>query len=305
MSIGSQLKQARESKGISIPEASAKIKLQAKFIEALEEDNISVFPNGIYAKGFLKKYAQLLGLNQDVLAEQFQGAGLAKVRQEIVLKPKKAAPSKILRHFKKTFIIIISFFIAAGILFLAASFLKTVIKPKKDYKPVKGPAIIKNLNTAAPVRKKQDAVKTAVPAKEKRKPLFSFFKKKQEDTPKQAVLPAGAKGLDKKISMAAPYKSLRDYTGQAGQKPRQVMPLSLSVVARRQCHLTVKVDGKLFFDDFLLEGASENWQADSKFEIGTNDASAIELNLNGKRINLARSGAKKNIIITKDGIQRR
>ena len=47
MSIGSQLRQGREAKGISIQEASAKIKIQEKFLKALEDDNVSFLPNPI------------------------------------------------------------------------------------------------------------------------------------------------------------------------------------------------------------------------------------------------------------------
>ncbi|PIR65456.1 MAG: hypothetical protein COU52_04175, partial [Candidatus Omnitrophica bacterium CG10_big_fil_rev_8_21_14_0_10_43_8] len=45
MTAGSQLRQARLNKGVSLKDASSKTKIQEKFLEALESDNFSVLPN--------------------------------------------------------------------------------------------------------------------------------------------------------------------------------------------------------------------------------------------------------------------
>lgn len=70
-SIGEQLKSARESKGVTLEEASRSLKISKKYLEALEGDNFSVFPANIYARGFLKNYSTYLGLDPKVMLDQF------------------------------------------------------------------------------------------------------------------------------------------------------------------------------------------------------------------------------------------
>ena len=53
------LKKARLEKGLSIEEASQKLKIHPKFLEALESGNYEVFAHPLHIKGFLKKFTKL------------------------------------------------------------------------------------------------------------------------------------------------------------------------------------------------------------------------------------------------------
>ena len=67
--VGSILKKVREEKGLSHKEISQIIKIHPRFLEALEKSDWNVFSSGVHAKGFLKNYAEYLGLNlEEVLA---------------------------------------------------------------------------------------------------------------------------------------------------------------------------------------------------------------------------------------------
>lgn len=63
MTVGELLRQTRESKGLTISNAVEKTYIQEKFIIALECNNYAVFPAEAYLKGFLKIYAEYLGLD--------------------------------------------------------------------------------------------------------------------------------------------------------------------------------------------------------------------------------------------------
>lgn len=71
MSIGSDLKQARESRKISLDTVSKRTKIPAKYLEALEENSFDIFPSHTYAKGFIRAYAKVVGLDPAVLTRQF------------------------------------------------------------------------------------------------------------------------------------------------------------------------------------------------------------------------------------------
>ena len=63
MSIGNQLREAREEKKLSVADVSAETKINKKYIQALENDNYLLIPSQVYAKGFLKAYSNYLGLD--------------------------------------------------------------------------------------------------------------------------------------------------------------------------------------------------------------------------------------------------
>lgn len=71
MSIGSDLKAARESRKISLDTISKRTKIPPKYLEALEEDRYDIFPSHTYAKGFIRAYAKIVGLDPAVLTRQF------------------------------------------------------------------------------------------------------------------------------------------------------------------------------------------------------------------------------------------
>lgn len=67
--VGSILKKGREKKGLSYKDVFQATKIHPRFLSALEEGNWSAFSSAVHAKGFLKNYAEYLGLNtDDVLA---------------------------------------------------------------------------------------------------------------------------------------------------------------------------------------------------------------------------------------------
>jgi len=87
MSLGSELKKAREGRKISLEEISKRTKIPPKYLEAIEEGTFEVFSSHAYAKGFIRAYAKLVGLDPQVLTRQFN----AEVTpEEVRIEPKNA-----------------------------------------------------------------------------------------------------------------------------------------------------------------------------------------------------------------------
>lgn len=70
-SIGQILKKARDEKGFDLEEIHLKIKISSAALKALEEDKIEKIVDFIYAKSFLKQYANFLGLDGQALSKQY------------------------------------------------------------------------------------------------------------------------------------------------------------------------------------------------------------------------------------------
>lgn len=61
-SFGSILREARESRGVSLDDAARVTRIGKVYLEALEQGMLHRLPDGVYAKGFLRSYATFLGL---------------------------------------------------------------------------------------------------------------------------------------------------------------------------------------------------------------------------------------------------
>jgi cytoskeleton protein RodZ len=63
--MGELLRQERERKGLSVEKAAIEMKISRKYLIALEQGQTSELPHPVYAKGFVKNYARLLGLDPE------------------------------------------------------------------------------------------------------------------------------------------------------------------------------------------------------------------------------------------------
>jgi len=88
--IGENLKNARESKGISLRKAEEDTKIRKKYLQALEDGNYDILPGRVYAKGFLRNYANYLGLDQEEILMEYKllGTPVRETFQETEFKKK-------------------------------------------------------------------------------------------------------------------------------------------------------------------------------------------------------------------------
>ena len=70
--IGPKLLKEREYKGLSKEKVSDDLKIQSKYIDAIEKGNFELLPGDAYAKAFLKSYGDYLGLHGREIVEEYK-----------------------------------------------------------------------------------------------------------------------------------------------------------------------------------------------------------------------------------------
>ena len=60
--LGERFREAREARGISITQASTATRILPRYLQAIEAGDLASLPGDVYARGFIRNYAQLLGL---------------------------------------------------------------------------------------------------------------------------------------------------------------------------------------------------------------------------------------------------
>ncbi|MBI1941648.1 MAG: helix-turn-helix domain-containing protein, partial [Acidobacteria bacterium] len=70
--FGENLRREREMRGVTLQEISAATKISSRFLEALEGEEFSKLPGGIFTRGFIRAYAKYLGLDEEHVLAEYQ-----------------------------------------------------------------------------------------------------------------------------------------------------------------------------------------------------------------------------------------
>jgi cytoskeletal protein RodZ len=69
--IGNSLREARMRRGVDFAQAEVATKIRGKYLRALEEEQFDLLPAQTYVKGFLRTYAEYLGLDGQLYVDEF------------------------------------------------------------------------------------------------------------------------------------------------------------------------------------------------------------------------------------------
>jgi cytoskeleton protein RodZ len=75
---GEKLRAAREARNLSIAQVVKVIRIRSYYIEAMEADDFSSIPSAVQARGFLRSYAEFLGLDMEALLRGDEEAATEK-----------------------------------------------------------------------------------------------------------------------------------------------------------------------------------------------------------------------------------
>jgi cytoskeletal protein RodZ len=277
VSIGAQLKKARQKKQVTINEAYKQTRIHPDILTALEEDNFDRILNPTYIRSFLKGYGAYLGLNINKLLEEYDRS---HPKQQVKM-PEPPSDKKeeratiggpdretILNIIKILAIIITAIILVLSLIRITGKFARSMSQVLS--RQAKQAELIKAAKVPAKIQK---------PAiKEKKAPM----KKAVPQEPSVKTTPT-------------------EYAEKLSIPDSEKLKLSISVTEDVWCQL--KVDGRLIFSGVLKKGSSETWQADKDFSIWSGRAQAMQLTLNGNDLGSPGRGVMKDIVITRQGIK--
>ncbi|HJS19408.1 MAG TPA: RodZ domain-containing protein [Anaerolineales bacterium] len=82
--IGQRLKEAREEKRLTLDKVFEATRIRVQYLQALEEDDLSVMPSPVQARGYLRNYAEFLGLDVDKTLEELREANAQKPADVVI-----------------------------------------------------------------------------------------------------------------------------------------------------------------------------------------------------------------------------
>ncbi len=88
--IGTSLREARLRQGLDFPEIEQATKIRSKYLKALEDEQFDLLPAQTYVKGFLRSYAEYLGLDGQLYVDEYNSRFV--VGEEEPSRPRRSAP---------------------------------------------------------------------------------------------------------------------------------------------------------------------------------------------------------------------
>ena len=98
--LGSSLRDARERKRLTFADLEQVTKVRAKYLRALEADDFATLPGATYVKGFLRAYAEALGLDGQLYVDEYNSRFVTGV-EETIIRPRRMAQSREVRWVER------------------------------------------------------------------------------------------------------------------------------------------------------------------------------------------------------------
>ena len=96
--IGNSLREARLRQGLDFIEIEQSTKIRGKYLRALEDEQFDVLPAQTYVKGFLRSYADYLGLDGQLYVDEFNSryvrGELEEEEEAHAFKPRAVRPGR-------------------------------------------------------------------------------------------------------------------------------------------------------------------------------------------------------------------
>ena len=280
MSAGTQLRQARTERKLSIAEISKGTKIQPWVIEALEADQLQELMSPIYVKGFLASYARFLHLGPEPLISQIPWP---QPEPEPAAQPPSVPAIPVTIQFpwpvlRRVALIAVA---AVGVIVIVR------VQPLRHFPQLS--LIPKHPPAQRHVPRRQSNV-TQV-ARTQPAPA----------APIHTPSPSQMKPVEPALASVTPLHETPDLS----PPPLVLQPsqlLELSVTATRATWIRVRADGKLLTQQRLQRGASERWTAKKRFELIVAQPSQVDVTLNGQYISPFAIAHRGRMVITHQGV---
>lgn len=244
--LGATLRAARTASNVSLADLERRTKIRAAHLSALEEERLDLLPPLPFVRGFIRTYAQALGLDPeplvarlpDVVEAQTAPSGEAWRPVQATIEP--AQPGSRLRRRASTAGIVALVVGIALVLFFAQQ-LRELGRPVQPVPP----------RPAASLPTSQPTPQAAAPSPTPAAPALQPPALPQAPGP----TPAAAEGVT--VEVSASGRSWLQVT--ANEKP----PL---------------------FEGFIMAGESRRWRSSSAVTIRVGNAGAVVVTVNGKNV---------------------
>jgi cytoskeleton protein RodZ len=284
-SFGENLRREREMRGVTLQEIAAATKISVRFLEAIEAEEFSQLPGGIFTRSFMRAYANYLGLDEErVLADFMLVAGPVQ-EVDLTRAPIRRASATAQGSRPP----LLALLVAAGLLTGGYGLFRYSRRATDVFSNVSRttPA---TPNTTAAVSVSPPAPATALPS--------------TAPSTAPSIAPEAGRSAEAAGQLPLPGPASTPLgTASTGITAAPGM-LMLQVAATERSWVAVEADGKTVLQRVLNPNEVETVQAKESFAVTTGNAQGIILTLNGETLKpLGRHGEVKSMRLSRSDVK--
>jgi cytoskeleton protein RodZ len=261
--FGGKLREARERRSLTLRQIANSTKISIGMLEALERNEVSRLPGGLFSRAFVRSYAIEVGLDPKATIEEFvahfptDAAGASSSAPQAAednedVESERQLATTVLR------LVLVSVPIAALVIYFAASE-RTPLRPAPE----------------------PQATATAVPGSLPAPPPVAQLAAQAGNAASDAVAaPAGSSAGADSIAGTQPAP-LEAAGAQTRAMPSVGNLLLVGLTATRPCWVSATVDGQKTIEQILQPDETRSVEVHRDIVLTLGDASAISLTLNG------------------------
>lgn len=313
--FGQELKAVREQKDIPLQQIFNKTRIDIKFLHAIEDGNFEIMPE-VYLRAFIKEYAKSLDLDPNVVIQKYDSA--KQGRDIITTEEKKVIvfnePPKVQTEYKPDIII------EQKPVYKPEPEIRVEEKQNSFFKPEITP---EPLQTQNPPKREFVSPVFSAPVNENNKSIpdkrfiyagliigslvvillvyLVFIKNGSTEVITEKPFDEVVEENQSRYEETPPQEAVTDSTKANTAAVND--SLTLSIASSETCWIGATMDKVKDLDFILYSGQKRELRATGEYSLIVGNAGAIELTLNGRKLNLSeKKGTRKMITVNKDGI---
>ena len=287
--FGEDLRREREMRGVTLEEISESTKISVRLLSALEADDFTKLPGGVFTRSFIRSYAQYLGLDEEhVLAEYKRSAQPGSDNDFSRLTAGKPLPSRTGSQPRTLPWVVAAVLLASGYAVYRYSHRSLEVPIGVAAMPVPSGPSSGGADSAA-LTGAQATAGTA--------------------SGQEAGAQGNGAGASEPPNSRA-QQTLANATSKAAEAPAQTAvgegDLVLQVSTSDDVWLAVAADGKTVFQQLLPPDSVRSFRAKDSFDVTTGNAQGTTLTLDGEAQKpLGRHGEFKKVHLTRADFRER
>ena len=241
---------------MSLQQVAAVTKISARVLDALERNDVSKLPGGIFSRAFVRSYAREVGLDPEMVIERFTTEFPDESGKEQLPSAKEAEDIEAYESGRRVATTVLQLLGLSIVVIAVAVF-------ALNWRACRQPAA----TTPA-------ASTPVVPAPAPVTPPASA------PGPLRAEDPVAL--LKETTAGAPPAPTPQPAASGAGSASQATAPIHLAIAAQAECWLMVKVDRDVVFERVLRAGEQLFYEAYASVTLSAGNAGGLSLTINGK-----------------------
>ena len=296
--FGEYLRREREMRGVSLQEISAATKISIQFLQAIESEQLSKLPGGIFRRSFVRSYARYLGLDEEHVLADCQLAGLQKPEVDIHrITASRPRPSRAVTRTRVIAVLVAGTLLTGGYALFRYS---RRIMEQRSSAPIVTPSSATSPGTNAPTNAATAQLSTPAQSENNPPPTVT-----SAPPAAGAVTAPEAPQGGPAASPAKPNPPSPSSTSEVASAFAASTDLVLQLAATERTWLAVDADGKTVLQKVLNPDEVENLKAHESFDLTIGNAQGVVLTLNGETLKpLGRHGEVTSLHLTRNDLKK-